>query len=89
MQAPFVFVEKSLKQKDQYRSYVIQKLDEESCPVVDDNTSREELDTWKESREKGTWIEQANEQGKIFTDSYLHPRCEYIRNIRKDGIITN
>ena len=25
------------------------------------------------------WIEQANEQGEIFTDAYLHPECEYIR----------
>ena len=36
-----------------------------------------------------TWIEQANEEGEIFVDKYLHPQCEYIRNIRKDGIITN
>ena len=36
----------SQKQKDQWRSYVISKL-KESCPVVDDNTSREELDEWK------------------------------------------
>ena len=36
----------SQKQKEQWRSYVLTKL-EESCPVVDDNTSREELDDWK------------------------------------------
>jgi len=36
----------SQKQKDQWRSYVISKL-KEPCPVVDDNTSREELDSWK------------------------------------------
>ena len=36
-----------------------------------------------------SWIEQANEQGEIFVDKYLHPQCEYIRNIRKDGITTN
>ena len=54
----------SQKQKEQYRSYVAQKLDE-------------------------TLIEQANEQGEIFTDSYLHPQCEYIKNIKKDGTVTN
>jgi len=37
----------SQKQKDQWRSYVTAKLAEESCPVVDDNTPREELDDWK------------------------------------------
>ena len=47
----------SQKQKEQYRSYVTQKLDE-------------------------TWIEQANEQGEIFVDKFLHPQCEYIRNIK-------
>ena len=26
------------------------------------------------------WIEQTNELGEIFTDAYLHPECEYIRN---------
>jgi len=26
------------------------------------------------------WIEQANEQGKIFFDSYLHPECKYIHH---------
>ena len=39
----------SQKQKDQWRSYVISKLAEEGCPVVDDNTPREELDTWKKT----------------------------------------
>tara|TARA_R100000963_G_C4602711_1_gene75839 strand:+ start:460 stop:651 length:192 start_codon:yes stop_codon:yes gene_type:complete len=34
-------------------------------------------------------IEQANEQGEIFVDKYLHPQCEYIRNIKKDGTSTN
>ena len=34
-------------------------------------------------------IEQANEQGEIFVDKYLHPECEYIRNIKKDGTSTN
>ena len=45
----------SQKQKDQWRSYVSAKLDEE------------------------TWIEQANEDGEIFVDKYLHPECEFIR----------
>ena len=36
----------SQRQKDQWRSYVISKL-KEPCPAVDDNTSREELDDWK------------------------------------------
>ena len=36
-----------------------------------------------------TLIEQANEQGEIFTDSYLHPQCEYIKNIKIDGTTTN
>ena len=46
---------------------------------------REELDTWKERQkmvfgeQKETWIEQANEDGEIFVDKYLHPQCEYIR----------
>ena len=47
----------SQKQREQYRSYVAEKLDE-------------------------TLIEQANEQGEIFIDKYLHPQCEYIRNIK-------
>ena len=37
----------SQKQRQQWRSYVTAKLAEESCPVVDDNTPREELDDWK------------------------------------------
>ena len=68
----------SQKQKDQWRSYVISKL-KEPCPVVDDNTSREELDILKKSMEKGTWVEQVNEHGEIFVDKYLHPECEFIR----------
>ena len=36
----------SQRQKDQWRSYVLAKLNE-TCPAVDDNTSREELDDWK------------------------------------------
>jgi hypothetical protein len=64
MQAPFVLVDKSQKQKEQYRSYVTQKLDE-------------------------TWIEQADEDGNIFFDKFLHPQCEYIKNIKKDGITPN
>jgi len=55
---------KSQKQKEQYRSYVTQKLDE-------------------------TWIEQADEDGNIFFDKFLHPQCEYITNIKKDGTTTN
>ena len=39
----------SQKQKDQWRSYVISKL-KEPCPVVDDNTPREELDEWKKEK---------------------------------------
>ena len=54
----------SLKQREQYRSYVAEKLDE-------------------------TWIEQANEQGDIFTDKYLHPQCEYIKIIKKDATDSN
>ena len=34
------------EEKVQWRSYVISKL-KMPCPVVDDNTSREELDEWK------------------------------------------
>ena len=64
MQAPFVLVDKSQKQKDQWRGYVTDKLDE-------------------------TWIEQVNEQGEIFKDKYLHPQCEYIKNIKKDATDTN
>ena len=36
----------SQRQKDQWRSYVLAKL-AESCPAVDDNTPRDELDDWK------------------------------------------
>ena len=64
MSAPFVLVDKSQKQKDQYRSYVIDKLDE-------------------------TWIEQVNEEGDIFNDLHLHPQCEYIGIVKKDGTSTN
>ena len=49
----------SQKQQEQYRSYVLQKLDE-------------------------TLVEQANEQGDIFTDKYLHPQCEFIRIIKQE-----
>ncbi len=31
-----------------------------------------------------TWIEQANEQGEIFNDKYLHPQCKFIRIIKKE-----
>ena len=31
------------------------------------------------SKRPSVWIEQANEEGDIFTDTYLHPECEYIR----------
>ena len=75
----------SQKQKEQWRSYVLDKLSKESCPVVDDNTPREELDTMKESREKETWVEQVNEQGEIFVDKYLHTQCEFIRVVLKDA----
>ena len=36
----------SQKQRQQWRSYVNAKL-AESCPAVDDNTPRDELDDWK------------------------------------------
>ena len=49
----------SQKQKEQYRSYVLQKLDE-------------------------TLVEQANQQGAIFTAKYLHPQCEFIRIIKQE-----
>ena len=54
----------SQKQKEQYRSYVSQKISE-------------------------TLVEQTNEQGDIFTDKYLHPQCEFIRIIKKDGTPSN
>ena len=54
----------SQKQKEQYRSYVAQKLDE-------------------------TLIEQADEMGEIFVDQKLHPQCEFIKIVKKDGTITN
>jgi hypothetical protein len=69
MQAPFVLVDKSQKQKNH--------------------------ETWKKRQkmafgeQKETWIEQVNEQGDIFTDKYLHPQCEYIKNIKKDATDTN
>jgi hypothetical protein len=34
-------------------------------------------------------VEQVNEQGNIFTDKHLHPQCEYIRIVKKDGTVTN
>ena len=34
----------SQKQRQQWRSYVTAKLAEKSCPAVDDNTPRDELD---------------------------------------------
>ena len=58
------FAGMSLKQKEQYRSYVLQKISE-------------------------TLVEQTNEQGDIFTDKYLHPQCEFIRIIKKDGTPSN
>ena len=54
----------SQKQKEQYRSYVAQKLDE-------------------------TLVEQVDEQGKILVDQELHPQCEFIKIVKKDGTVTN
>ena len=54
----------SQKQRDQWRGYVFDKLNED----------------WKATEgEAGfQWIEQANEAGDIFLDKYLHPQCEFI-----------
>jgi len=67
------------------------KLSKELCPIVDDNTPREELDIWKKRQkmafgeQKETWVEQVNEQGEIFVDKYLHTQCEFIRVVLKDA----
>tara|TARA_Y100000310_G_C20237989_1_gene603258 strand:+ start:166 stop:402 length:237 start_codon:yes stop_codon:yes gene_type:complete len=54
----------SQKQKDQWRGYVSDKLNED----------------WKATEEEAgfQWIEQVDEVGKIFLDKYLRPQCEYI-----------
>ena len=54
----------SQKQKDQYRSYVAERLME-------------------------TLVEQVDEKGRIFVDMKLHPQCEFINIIKKDGTVTD
>ena len=36
-----------------------------------------------------TLVEQVDETGKIFVDKRLHPQCEFIKIVKKDGITTN
>ena len=31
-----------------------------------------------------TWIEQANEYGDVFKDTYLHRECEFIGVVKPD-----
>jgi hypothetical protein len=51
--------------------------------------SQKQRDQWKSyvstKLDKETWVEQVNEQGKIFVDKYLHTQCEFIRVVLKDA----
>jgi hypothetical protein len=57
--------------------------EEEWWHMEDPKKSQKQKDQWKSyisaKLDKETWIEQANEQGEIFVDRYLHPQCEFIR----------
>ena len=54
----------SQKQRDQWRGYVSDKLNED----------------WEATEEESgfMWIEQVDEVGRIFLDKYLRPQCEFI-----------
>ena len=55
--------------------------------MEEDRMSQKQRDQYRSYVSKKldeTLIEQANEQGEIFTDKYLHPQCEFIRVIKKD-----
>ena len=57
--------------------------EEEWWHMEDSKKSQKQKDQWKSyisaKLDKETWIEQANEQGEIFVDKYLHSQCEFIR----------
>ena len=50
---------------------------------------REQYRSYVSKKLDETLVEQANEQGDIFTDKYLHPQCEFIRIIKKDATSAN
>ena len=73
------------------RSFPIGKkynCEEEWWHMEDTKKSQKQKDQWRSyisaKLDKETWIEQTNEQGKIFVDKYLHPQCEFIRVVIKD-----
>ena len=73
------------------RSFPIGKkynCEEEWWHMVKSNKSQKQMEQWRSyvstKLDKETWIEQANEDGEIFVDKYLHPQCEFIRVVIKD-----
>jgi len=63
--------------------------EEEWWHMVDPNKSQKQKDQWRSyvntKLDRETWIEQANEQGEIFVDKYLHSQCEFIRVVLNDA----
>ena len=57
--------------------------EEEWWRMEDPKKSQKQKDQWRSyvntKLNRETWLEQANEQGEIFVDKYLHPQCEFIR----------
>ena len=62
--------------------------EEEWWHMEDTKKSQKQKDQWRSyisaKLDKETWIEQANEQGEIFVDKYLHPQCEFIGVVKPD-----
>ena len=63
--------------------------EEEWWNMSESNMSQKQRDQWRSyistKLDKETWIEQANNDGEIFVDKYLHPECEFIRVVLKDA----
>ena len=57
--------------------------EEEWWRMEDPKKSQKQKDQWRSyvntKLNRETWLEQANEQGEIFVDKYIHPQCEFIR----------
>ena len=63
--------------------------EEEWWHMEDSKKSQKQKDQWRSyattERLKESLVEQANEDGEIFTDTYLHPECEFIRVVLGDA----
>ena len=62
--------------------------EEEWWHMEDTKKSQKQKDQWQSyisaKPDKESLVEQANEDGEIFVDKYLHPECEFIRVVLKD-----